>query len=87
MWGMIIIWKSSKFIGQVFFQNDYTMSVELVFVYSGASWTLANIYAPCTTLYIYIYIILGDGLIGPLPGSDILRFYHILQCLIYFLVQ
>jgi exonuclease III len=47
--GTIIIWKSSRFLGQVVFQNQYAMSVEFTSVFSGATWILTNIYAPCTT--------------------------------------
>jgi exonuclease III len=46
--GTIIIWKSSKFLGQVTFPNDFAMNVEFVSVVSGASWTLTNIYASCS---------------------------------------
>jgi hypothetical protein len=35
-------------LGQVSFQNGFVMNVEFVSVVSGASWTLTNIYAPCT---------------------------------------
>jgi hypothetical protein len=47
--GTIIIWKSSRFSGQVIAQNSYAMSVEFVSSYSGAVWVLTNIYAPCTS--------------------------------------
>jgi exonuclease III len=47
--GTIVIWKSSRFLGQTIFQNDYAMSIEFTSTMSGASWVLTNIYAPCTT--------------------------------------
>jgi hypothetical protein len=47
--GTIVIWKSSRFLGQTVFQNDYAMSIEFVSTMLGASWILSNIYAPCMT--------------------------------------
>jgi exonuclease III len=35
-------------LGQVSFQNDFAMNVEFVSVVSSATWTLTNIYVPCT---------------------------------------
>jgi exonuclease III len=35
--GTIVIWNSSKFLGQTIFRNDYAMSVEIVSTLSGAS--------------------------------------------------
>jgi hypothetical protein len=46
--GTIIIWMSSRFSGQVIYQNDYAMSVEFEFMISGDIWVITNVYAPCT---------------------------------------
>jgi exonuclease III len=46
--GTIVTWKSSRFLGQVVFQNVFAMSMEFVYVFSGASWILMNVYVPCT---------------------------------------
>jgi exonuclease III len=46
--GTIMIWKSSKFNGQVISQNDYAMSIEFESKISRAVWVLTNVYAPCT---------------------------------------
>jgi exonuclease III len=47
--GTIIIWMSSRFSGQVIFQNDNAMSIEFESMISGDIWVLSNIYAPCTS--------------------------------------
>jgi hypothetical protein len=47
--GTIIVWKSSRFTGQVIFQNEFVMTVEFASTYSNAVWLLTNVYAPCTT--------------------------------------
>jgi hypothetical protein len=44
--GTIIIWKSSRFVGQVEFQNEFAMMVEFTSTLSGATWMLTNVYAP-----------------------------------------
>jgi exonuclease III len=44
----IVIWKSSRFSGQVILQNEYSMNKEFPSVYSSATWILTNIYAPCS---------------------------------------
>jgi hypothetical protein len=46
--GSIIVWDSSKFSGNLEFQNDFAQSVELICKLSGESWILTNVYAPCT---------------------------------------
>jgi hypothetical protein len=46
--GILIIWKSSKFNGQLVFQNRFALSIELTSVISSSSWILSNIYAPCS---------------------------------------
>jgi hypothetical protein len=52
--GTIIIWKSSRFLGQVSFQNEYAMSIEFVSSLSGAAWTLTNVYAPYNFPFTYL---------------------------------
>jgi exonuclease III len=46
--GSMIIWKSSRFSGNIIFQNNFAMSIEFISTFSGAQWVLTNIYAPCT---------------------------------------
>jgi hypothetical protein len=46
--GTIIIWKSSKFLGNLIFQNDFAMSIEFKSLFSDAKWIPTNIYALCT---------------------------------------
>jgi exonuclease III len=46
--GIIIVWKSSRFLGQWIYQNKFALSIELTSTMSGSSWILTNIYAPCT---------------------------------------
>ena len=46
--GVIIIWKSSLFHGNLIFQNSYAISVEFFSKHNDAHWILTNIYAPCT---------------------------------------
>jgi exonuclease III len=46
--GSIIVWNGSKFIGSIAFQNEFSLSVEMVCRLTGEHWLLTNIYAPCT---------------------------------------
>jgi exonuclease III len=46
--GTIILWKSNRFTCRVIDHNGYTMSMEFVSTFLGATWVLTNIYAPCT---------------------------------------
>lgn len=46
--GSIIIWKSSKLIGHLIFQNNFAQFVEFTCQFSGEYGILTNIYAPCT---------------------------------------
>jgi hypothetical protein len=46
--GSLIAWNSTKFYGNLEFQNDYAQSVEFTCSLSGETWLLTNIYAPCT---------------------------------------
>jgi exonuclease III len=47
--GSIVIWKSSRFVGRVIFQNEFAMNIEFSSVHSGATWVLTNIYALCSS--------------------------------------
>jgi hypothetical protein len=44
----IIIWKSTKLVGNVIFQNEYAQSVEFFSNLSNCYWIITNIYAPCS---------------------------------------
>jgi hypothetical protein len=46
--GIITFWKSSRFIGQMVFQNKFALSTEFTSTMSGARWLLTNVYAPCS---------------------------------------
>lgn len=46
--GSIILWNSSKFTGNLLFQNSFAQSVEFQCTPSGESWVLTNVYGPCT---------------------------------------
>ena len=46
--GIITIWKSSRFVGNEAFDNEFALSIEFTSIHSGARWTLTNVYAPCT---------------------------------------
>ena len=46
--GVITIWKSHLFSGQLVFSNDFGTSVEFVSCLDAITWVLTNIYAPCT---------------------------------------
>jgi hypothetical protein len=47
--GIITLWKSSRFSGQLIFNNRFALSIEMKSNISGASWILTNVYAPCST--------------------------------------
>jgi hypothetical protein len=47
--GSLIAWDSSKFSGQLIFQNNFAQSVEFSCKLPGENWILTNIYAPCTS--------------------------------------
>lgn len=47
--GMITIWKSAIFEGQLVFQNEYAISVDFVSKHNNAECTVTNVYGPCTT--------------------------------------
>lgn len=46
--GIIVLWKSVFFLGNLVFQNSYAISVEFISLHDNARWILTNIYAPCT---------------------------------------
>lgn len=46
--GILVIWKSSMFSGQLVFSNDYAISVELTSKLNNDNWLLTTVYAPCT---------------------------------------
>jgi mannosylglycoprotein endo-beta-mannosidase len=47
--GSLIAWNSSKFDGQLIFQNNFAQPLEFSCNLSGENWILTNIYAPCTS--------------------------------------
>jgi exonuclease III len=44
----ITVWQSSKFDGEMIFDNEYAKMVKFCSVLTNESWALINIYAPCT---------------------------------------
>jgi hypothetical protein len=46
--GLIIIWDSSVFSGMIMHCEKFAISVHFTFVHSSQTWTLVNIYGPCT---------------------------------------
>jgi exonuclease III len=46
--GILIIWKSSVFSGTVVANDTHALVTTFVSTQSSRSWTLANIYGPCT---------------------------------------
>jgi len=46
--GIAIIWKSSMFVGQLSFSNEYAVSVNFTSTLNNATWMLTVVYAPCT---------------------------------------
>ena len=46
--GIIVVWKSSVFQGQLVFPNDYALSIQFSSLHNGIMWVLTNVYAPCT---------------------------------------
>lgn len=45
--GILTIWCSSIFKGELLLQNNFVVSVVLQSTKCGSCWTLTNIYAPC----------------------------------------
>src|SRR4051812_35146628 len=45
--GLIIIWNSSLFSAQLYFQNEFSISITLTSLLSNETWILTNIYGPC----------------------------------------
>ena len=46
--GLITIWKSSMFTGDVVFSSDFELVVNFTSTLSSHTWTLVNIYGPCS---------------------------------------
>lgn len=46
--GILVVWKSNAFMGQLVFSNDYAISVEFTSKINNDSWVLTTVYAPCT---------------------------------------
>lgn len=45
--GLLVAWNEQLFSGQVFHQNDFSLSIKFTCKISGTDWTLTNIYGPC----------------------------------------
>ena len=45
--GILIVWCTSQFQGEIASQNDFALSVNMQPTKCGKYWTLTNIYAPC----------------------------------------
>lgn len=48
--GILVVWKSSAFLGSLAFSNNYAISIEFTSKFSNDSWLLTTIYAPCTPI-------------------------------------
>lgn len=46
--GLITVWKSSAFSGEVVFQNSFAITIKFSARHNGDTWFLTNIYGPCT---------------------------------------
>jgi exonuclease III len=46
--GIITIWKGRLFSGELIFNNEFAISVEINSKLSDDSWILTNVYGPCT---------------------------------------
>ena len=46
--GLITVWKSSVFSGQLIFQNGFAITVKFSGRHNSDTWFLTNIYGPCT---------------------------------------
>lgn len=46
--GILVAWKSTAFLGQLVFSNNYAVSIEFTSRFNNESWVLTTIYAPCT---------------------------------------
>jgi len=45
--GILVVWKSSTFTGNMVFQNRFSISVEFISTHNNDRWVLTSIYAPC----------------------------------------
>ena len=46
--GLVTIWKSSVFSGDVIFSSEFALVITFTSTLSAHSWSLANIYRPCS---------------------------------------
>lgn len=46
--GLLIIWQSSKFVGEPMIHNEHALTIRLSSTLSNQTWVLTSIYAPCT---------------------------------------
>jgi exonuclease III len=46
--GILVVWKSSSFLGNPVFTNAYAISIEFTSKLSNDTWILTTVYAPCT---------------------------------------
>lgn len=47
--GILVVWKSSIFIGTEIFQNNFAISVEFSSRLNNDTWVLTSVYGPCDT--------------------------------------
>ena len=47
--GILIVWKSHVFHGELVFNNDFCLTVEFTSKHNDSTWVLTNIYAPMYT--------------------------------------
>lgn len=47
--GLIIIWKSSQFLGTLAFTNNFAILVDFHSLHDQSDWILTNVYGPCTS--------------------------------------
>mgnify|MGYP000873743625 CR=1 FL=1 len=45
--GLVIIWCSSQFVGQIIHQFPFAITIKMTSVQTNESWFLSNIYGPC----------------------------------------
>jgi hypothetical protein len=46
--GILVVWQGRMFRGELAFQNEYAVSVNLTSQLNEAIWLLTTVYAPCT---------------------------------------
>ena len=47
--GVITIWKSHLFYGNLVFSNEFGITVEFISNHNAVDWVLTNVYGPCTS--------------------------------------